>query len=454
MDIILGGLAILSFIIAYYLDAGFWDYVLLLVSILIVIGIIDTIKEKFYKNKEIKEFKQYISKLDLKEQLILSLVGTDVKYSKQIQNFGQLLNNDLINFYYRVGIHTPDAIRDLIEVEKRLKKVDTFPKFLGKRMIAIGGGFSAGKSQFLISLLRDSNLKLPTNIKPTTAIPTYVIHDEKSALYGMGEKGNAINLTEFDPKIGEKINHNFIQAFGFNLKSIMPYMVMTNQLAYENLCFIDTPGYNPSSSKDSYTNEDRTEANKFIQNSEALIWLVPITAGTIPQSDLDFLEEVVAENKPLYIVLNKADQRPAGERKKIINEVQEKLNEHGIEYEGISVYSSSMQKEFSFKEKSLSNFLANNNYLSWETDHIIDEAVQLLVDAVKEKNKNNQEFRDKLTEIRKILVSDFKSNHEDIIDELLSKIDNKDNLPELNTIIDKLKEEIASLYLSYNNSEK
>ena len=198
----------------------------------------------------------------------------------------------------------------------------------------------------------------------------------------------------------------------------------------------------------------RTEANKFIQNSEALIWLVPITAGTIPQSDLDFLEEVVAENKPLYIVLNKADQRPAGERKKIINEVQEKLNEHGIEYEGISVYSSSMQKEFSFKEKSLSNFLANNNYLSWETDHIIDEAVQLLVDAVKEKNKNNQEFRDKLTEIRKILVSDFKSNHEDIIDELLSKIDNKDNLPELNTIIDKLKEEIASLYLSYNNSEK
>ena len=73
---------------------------------------------------------------------------------------------------------------------------------------------------------------------------------------------------------------------------------------------------------------------------------------------------------------------------------------------------------------------------------------------MKEKNKNNQEFRDKLTEIRKILVSDFKSNHEDIIDELLSKIDNKDNLPELNTIIDKLKEEIASLYLSYNNSEK
>lgn len=57
---------------------------------------------------------------------------------------------------------------------------------LGKRVVAIGGGFSSGKSSFLNSFLGGESL-LPIDTLPTTAVPAYLIS-------GTEEKASGLNL--------------------------------------------------------------------------------------------------------------------------------------------------------------------------------------------------------------------------------------------------------------------
>lgn len=454
LDTVYGGIAILVPVAAYFYGYSFWECVGIFFSLIIIILTISNFFSYLSGKASEKKMSKYIDKLGIREKLVLSLVQKNPNHSKLIDKYHDLVNKDFMNFYYKVGIKEPLAIEQLNQIENEIKKIDSFPQFLGKRIVAVGGGFSAGKSQFLINLLKDEKLSLPTSTDPTTAIPTYVMHDEKSALYGVGEKGNMINLTDFDPEIGKKLNHDFIQAFGFNLKHIMPYMVMTNQLAYENICFIDTPGYNPSSSDDSYTKEDRKEAKKFIQSADSLIWLIPINTGTVSKKDLDFLEEVLLEDQKLYIVLNKADHLDSNSLNKVLDEVETRLNDNQIDYEGISVYSSKDKKEYFFKEKSLNSFLIENNFNSFETNKMIDNAQKLISDRLNEIKCKQEEFKHKLVEIRNVLASDFKSNHEDIVDELIEQCDDVDHEAELKEIMDKLRKTIKDLYLSYKDSNK
>ncbi|GAA9903860.1 hypothetical protein VN0787_11970 [Helicobacter pylori] len=69
-----------------------------------------------------------------------------------------------------------------------MQLVASYPSLFQKSMVAVGGGFSTGKSTFLNKLL-GLNLKLPEAINPTTAIPTYCFKDKREALMGFSQNG-------------------------------------------------------------------------------------------------------------------------------------------------------------------------------------------------------------------------------------------------------------------------
>ena len=73
----------------------------------------------------------------------------------------------------------------------------------------------------------------------------------------------------------------------------------------------------------------RITALESAQNAEAILWLIGLDSnGTIPQSDLGFLERAISsQNKPLYIVLNKADRRTSDDWKDVLNEAREILDD-------------------------------------------------------------------------------------------------------------------------------
>ena len=405
---------------------------------------------------EFKDLSIQYSQLELKEKLISNLLSTEFHH-KGVENFENVLNNDFMAFANSESSLDQEAkaILMLQNVRDKLKEIAIYPEFFNKRKIAVGGGFSAGKSQFINSLLNGDSMLLPTNIKPTTAIPTYVMHGKENGLLGNNSRA-MVNLTKIDPDISHKLSHEFIASFGFNLKDIMPYMVMTTKLNYQHLCFVDTPGYNPAGSSTSYTDQDKDTANQFIQSADAILWIVPVTAGTLSQSDIDFLAEINLENKPLYIVVNKCDLRPKSVIKEVLLEIQDKLEDAEIEYSGISAYSSSQKKEYFFEKKSLSRFLIEQNNPADSIETIMNplrEVKNMYFNAIEQDIKQKTNIKGNLDEIRQKLVSnrDWRSwsSNEDLVDKLYSYFDVSDDckhLQQLDHVMQKFTEAVEMVF--------
>lgn len=312
--------------------------------------------------QELEQLQRNLSESELRQTLIADLLSAN-NLNPGVRQYFQLLGGEFLEF-----ANQEDSLKDeaaafleLQAIGDELKVIGAYPEFYKKRSIAIAGGFSAGKSEFISSLFEDPNIRLPIGIEPTTAIPTYALNGQENGVIGCSQNGGVIDLLKIDPDFQQKLSHNFIRSFGFNLKTIMPFVFMTTPMKFEHLCFIDTPGYNPSDVADGHTAEDVKTAQEFVQNSEALLWLIGLDSnGTISKSDLDFLDHAGQySEKPLYIVLNKADLRPYDQLEEIMAEIADTLDDYDIEIAGISAYSSITKEEYSYHKQSLHAFLAS-----------------------------------------------------------------------------------------------
>ncbi|GAA6827248.1 hypothetical protein BTM115_12710 [Helicobacter pylori] len=157
--------------------------------------------------------------------------------NKGLEEYQCILDNEFLEFASGVDSlkEKEIALLALQEIKKELQLVASYPSLFQKSMVAVGGGFSAGKSSFLNHLL-GLNLKLPENLTPTTAIPTYCLRGEREVLMGRSQNGGMVELPYLT------FDHKFLDSLGFNLKEIMPSMLLSApSVPFEFLCFIDTP---------------------------------------------------------------------------------------------------------------------------------------------------------------------------------------------------------------------
>ncbi|GAA8140250.1 hypothetical protein HpKG115_13050 [Helicobacter pylori] len=194
------------------------------------------------------------------------------------------------------------ALLEFQEIKKELQLVASYPSLFQKNMVAVGGGFSAGKSSFLNHLL-GLKLKLPEDTLPTTAIPTYCLKGKREVLMGFSQNGGMVELPHLT------FDHKFLNSLGFNLKEIMPSMLLSApSVPFKHLCFIDTPGYN--SPTQGYIGGDKQASEEYLANAKHILWLISCERGGIKKSDLDYLQELYEEHgKQVFIVLSRADSR-------------------------------------------------------------------------------------------------------------------------------------------------
>jgi GTP-binding protein EngB required for normal cell division len=351
--------------------------------------------------KDTYSYKVKINDMIIRQTIISKLLSAKSS-NDGLNMYRGILNNDFLDFANRENSIANEAemLLKLQDIEKDLQLISANPKLHTKKFIAVGGGFSAGKSEFISSFI-NSDIKLPIGVIPTTAIPTYVMYEEENSYVGCTNTGGSVNLKEIDCDIQSKFTHEFIKSFGFNLKEIMPYMVLGTKTDYGYLCFVDTPGYNPASTVDGYTNEDVQTASSFLNDSDTLLWLIGADAnGTIPASDLEFLSNIDIENKKIYVVFNKADLRPLGSIEDVLEEIEESLDDYGISIEGISAYSSVLKEEYSFLKMSLFDFLEEENHLVEKQDRMIETLFIVhytykmgLLKAIKEKKEVKKQLQ-------------------------------------------------------------
>ena len=391
------------------------------------------LEEKFeVQKKETTDTKQILqakvnalNTIQNKYDLVSQFLDAAPLKNEPLAKFKDLLANDFLDFANNESALAEEATALLLlqDVERRLENITSFPSIYNKNIVAVGGGFSAGKSEFLNSFFIDKQIKLPVGINPVTAIPTYITVGETNTIKGYSYKGGIVALSAI---LYKELSHDFIKSLGFNLKDIAPIMAIETPMeSYGNICFIDTPGYNPSHT--GYTDSDINTSKEYLEHANTLLWTIGIdTNGTIPASDLEFLESISLEDKKIYIIANKADLRSSDDIEDILDIFEEILDEYDIAYEGISAFSSVHKKEIAHREESLFDFLERMNN-PVEVEKSIFSELNIVFDMYKDAINEQIEWTKGIQSHFKSLELDFLESGVDIndtqkIDERLEKM--------------------------------
>ncbi|RKV20928.1 ATPase [Helicobacter pylori] len=375
-----------------------------------------------------------------------------------LEEYQSILDNEFLEFASGVDSlkEKEIALLTLQEIKKELQLVASYPSLFQKTIVAVGGGFSAGKSTFLNNLL-GLKLKLPQDLDATTAIPTYCLKGKREVLMGFSQNGGMVEL----PNLA--FDHQFLKSLGFNLKEIMPFMLLSApSVPFEFLCFIDTPGFNPANQ--GYTGGDKEASKESLKHAKHILWLVSCECGDLHKDDLEFLQELYEEGKQVFIVLSRADRRTKSQLEVVAKQIKETLEDNGIEFLGICAYSATRYqeiKEFSEKSKvfdSLEKFLTKLNKRSEKQNEILGylyEVHSMYEKAIKQDANKFKRYQKALHSVKLDLMQ---KGFDDFNDATFNKIHSlkkefsekeeskRENLARLNEVIDLFKGSVDKVF--------
>ncbi|WQV07032.1 acyl carrier protein [Helicobacter pylori] len=400
----------------------------------------------------------HLGSLEERYDLIARILNAKIENEGLIQ-YQSILDNEFLKFANGVDSLKEEAkaLLALQEIQKELQLVASYPSLFQKTMVAVGGGFSAGKSTFLNNLL-NLKLKLPEDMIPTTAIPTYCLKGKREVLMGRSQSGGMVELPHL------AFDRAFLDSLGFNLKEIMPFMLLSApSMPFEFLCFIDTPGHNPGNQ--GYTSEDKEASKEYLRHAKHILWLVSCESGGIGSDDLEFLQELYEEEgKQVFIVLSRADRRAKSQLEEVAKQIRETLKDNGIEFKGICAYSATRYQEIKeFSEKSpvfnsLEEFLMKLNQRSEKQNEILGylyEVHRMYERAIKQDSSKFERYQKALHSVK---LDFMQKGFDDFSDKIFRRIEilekefsqqeqsKKDNLAPLNEVINLFKESIDTVF--------
>ncbi|GAA8666030.1 acyl carrier protein [Helicobacter pylori] len=396
----------------------------------------------------------------LKERYDLIARILNAKTSNEgLEEYQSVLDNEFLEFASGVDSLKEKEISllTLQGIQKELQLVASYPSLFQKTIVAVGGGFSAGKSTFLNNLL-GLKLKLPEDMNPTTAIPTYCLKGKREVLMGFSQNGGMVEL----PNLA--FDHQFLKSLGFNLKEIMPFMLLNApSVPFEFLCFIDTPGYNPGNQ--GYTGGDKEASKESLKHAKHILWLISCERGGIESDDLEFLQELYEEEgKQVFIVLSRADRHAKSQLEEVAKQIKETLKDHGIEFLGICAYSTTRYQEIKeFSEKShvfnsLEEFLMKLNQRSEKQNEILGYLYEVHRMYERAINQDANQFKRYQSELRSVKLDLMQKGFDDFNDKIFRRIEilekefaeqersKEEGLARLNEVIGLFKESVDKVF--------
>lgn len=219
----------------------------------------------------------------------------------------------------------------------RFKEFVLFDKLIGKNIVALGGGFSSGKSSFLNSILGEKIL--PADINPSTSVPAYLVSGNDVSVYGINTFGSRVDMEAEDVKL---ISHGFGKlddddneaTLGHILDSIF---ISSPLQPFENIALLDTPGYSKAESAEYSAKTDEKIARVQLNSANYILWFVQADSGTITQEDIAFLE-TLNRDIPKLIIVNKADKVTEEDLAVIVRKIKDTLDVKGMQYTDVLTY--------------------------------------------------------------------------------------------------------------------
>lgn len=309
--------------------------------------------------------------------------------------------------------------------------------------VAVGGGYSAGKSSFLNSLL---GLKgaLPTGINPVSMINTFVCStDGVKEMTVVGKNKNGKDgkgcLVKLNRSVLECIQHSDNEGnakVSSELDTLYIDIPLLSDKPYlRNVTFVDTPGYNNSDNvNEENGKKDRDTAVDAMRQVDVLFWIVDIEVGTLTRNDIALLNEVSLQRNegeemrlPIVIVFNKSDKKPEDEILKIMKSAAESCQRNlKVAPLDIVSYSSRSCQLHSLNGNTFADIIAkakkqmtinyNIDFLAGFIEANFDEVISAVH---KRRNLSStaglEEFESLLNESKSVVSSAFKKGCEDAI---------------------------------------
>lgn len=369
--------------------------------------------------------KDKLESLNDRLSFIGNVIEAEPELNRGLETFRKLLENDYQEYASQNAFLASDAsaMKALMQVDHKLEQAARCSQILGKSIVAVGGAFSSGKSSFLNSFFvkKSEHTKepgkkqkndhedglLPVDATQATAISSYIIAGDRTEITGCTYRGGMVVIPE---QMFKLFKYRNMGEFKFNIKRIISDIVIKTQFVkpYENICFVDTPGYNPGSGSDL----DRNTALTSISEAQALIWCFNVTGGSIHNDDFRILREIIESNPEIriYIVATNADVRSIEEREEILEQTETDLEINCIDdcCEGMSLYSSlndfsSQPDEYAaeVRGKTLTEFLDDNNKPDTSKEEnllnlvrsVFDEYISADDEQIRNAKKRMQELR-------------------------------------------------------------
>lgn len=286
-------------------------------------------------------------------QLVARLVGQPLPDAVQDQQRDQLARlHDLIhrNFIELTAKGSypgeAQALRELLALEQSLENLALFPDLASKTVVGVGGGFSAGKSRFLNTLLGVD--LLPESLEPTTAIPSFITRGDADRIVALNRFNHQVGL---DHGALQAITHAFNQHYRDSLGETFGFahvlkllMLHSTALRWRKLAFLDTPGYSKADVQHA-AQTDEGIALKQLTEADHVLWLLSAKNGSIRQDDLQFLR-ALDHPKPVFFVVTQADLVGESRIAAILGSTRQAIQQAGIACAGLMAWAAPLGAEF------------------------------------------------------------------------------------------------------------
>ena len=236
-----------------------------------------------------------------------------------------------------------------------------YDKLIGKNIVALGGGFSSGKSSFLNALMGKS--VLPADIDPSTSVPTYIVKGDKHQVMGINVFDSKM---EMQPRDIKRIAHGFGEVEDDDDEKITDSVTLGHVLEnlffstplhqYDSIAFLDTPGYSKPDSEKYSAKTDEQIARGQLNSSNYILWFVQADAGTITEEDIKFIK-TLREDIPKLIVVNKADKKNLSDLKDILAKIRSTLDIKGVRYVDVLAFTNRQEQ---VEDEELKRFIGQN----------------------------------------------------------------------------------------------
>ncbi|GAA7165201.1 hypothetical protein ID0405_07180 [Helicobacter pylori] len=231
---------------------------------------------------------------------------------------------------------------------------------------------------------------------------------------------------------------------------------------FKHLCFIDTPGYNPSNQ--GYTGGDEQASKEYLNHAKHILWLISCERGDIERDDLDYLQELYEEGKEVFIVLSRADRCAKSQLEEVAIKIKETLEDRGIEFLGIGAYSATRYQEIKeFSEKSpvfdsLEGFLTELDKRSEKQNEILSVLYAVGLAYEKAIQQDAYKFKRYQSALHSLKLDLMQKGFDDFGDGAFNRIESlkkefsdqerskRENLAQLNQVINLFKKSIDKVF--------